>query len=90
MSSDGAGLLAGVITFLLKGPGPRTVVLTHFQWVHPPTGVTDPNSELFAQQFLDESMPIIFCHMQSLLVEDTNRLTYLFKLVLGSAHPYVS
>lgn len=29
--SDGAGLLAGVVTHLLNGPNPRTVVLTHFQ-----------------------------------------------------------
>lgn len=32
--SDGAGLLAGVVTHLLNGANPRTVVLTHFQWVH--------------------------------------------------------
>ena len=29
--ADGAGLLAGVIEYLLNGPCPRTVVLTHFQ-----------------------------------------------------------
>ena len=30
---DGAGLLAGVIEYLLNGPCPRTIVLTHFQLV---------------------------------------------------------
>ncbi|BEI83812.1 hypothetical protein CcaverHIS002_0404160 [Cutaneotrichosporon cavernicola] len=30
-TGDGAGLLAGVLTHLLAGPNPRTVVLTHFQ-----------------------------------------------------------
>lgn len=30
-SSDGAGLLAGVLTYLLKESRPRTVVLTHYQ-----------------------------------------------------------
>ncbi|KAL7420429.1 hypothetical protein Q5752_005400 [Cryptotrichosporon argae] len=37
-------------------------------------------SELFAQQFLDESLPITFCHMKTLLAEGTGQLTYLYKL----------
>ena len=30
-AADGAGLLAGVIDHLIKGPCPRTIILTHFQ-----------------------------------------------------------
>lgn len=30
-TSDGAGLLAGVVSWLIKGPNPRTVLLTHYQ-----------------------------------------------------------
>lgn len=36
-------------------------------------------SELFTQQFLDESLPTIYCHMKSVLVEGAKQLTYLYK-----------
>jgi DNA mismatch repair protein MSH5 len=32
-SADGAGLLAGVIDFLIHDVRPRTIILTHFQYV---------------------------------------------------------
>ncbi|TXT07304.1 hypothetical protein VHUM_03474 [Vanrija humicola] len=32
IATDGAGLLAGVIEYLIQGPRPRTVVLTHYQY----------------------------------------------------------
>jgi DNA mismatch repair protein MSH5 len=32
-SADGAGLLTGVIEHLIEGVRPRTVILTHFQYV---------------------------------------------------------
>jgi DNA mismatch repair protein MSH5 len=32
-AADGAGLLAGIILHLIEGPSPRTIVLTHFQYV---------------------------------------------------------
>jgi len=32
-SADGAGLLAGVIDFLIEEVRPRTIILTHFQYV---------------------------------------------------------
>ena len=34
-SADGAGLLAGVIDFLIEEVRPRTIILTHFQYVSP-------------------------------------------------------
>jgi DNA mismatch repair protein MSH5 len=34
-SADGAGLLAGVIDFLIEEVRPRTIILTHFQYAPP-------------------------------------------------------
>ncbi|KAI9637308.1 putative meiotic recombination-related protein [Dioszegia hungarica] len=67
-SADGAGLLAGVIDHLIHGARPRTIVLTHFH-------------ELFTQQFLEPELPILFCHMRTLIQDGAEELTYLFKLV---------
>ena len=39
-------------------------------------------SELFTQQFLDESLPTIYCHMKSLLIEGAKELAYLYKSVI--------
>lgn len=38
-------------------------------------------SELFTQQFLpqDQDLPILFCHMHTLLVEGSTEITYLYK-----------
>ncbi|BEJ14519.1 hypothetical protein CspHIS471_0402860 [Cutaneotrichosporon sp. HIS471] len=69
--SDGAGLLAGVLTHLLAGPNPRTVVLTHFH-------------ELLAHEFLDPSLKILNCHMKSIVVENSQP-TFLYKVTPGPA-----
>ncbi|WWD22617.1 hypothetical protein CI109_107110 [Kwoniella shandongensis] len=68
-STDGAGLLAGVIEHLLEknGPCPRTVILTHFH-------------ELFARQFLSDQLWINFCQMETIKVAGTNDIQYLYKL----------
>ncbi|ORY26954.1 putative meiotic recombination-related protein, partial [Naematelia encephala] len=65
--ADGAGLLAGVIECLMDGPCPRTIVLTHFH-------------ELFAQHFLPDTLPILFCHMKTLFIQGDEDITYLYKL----------
>ncbi|GMK58756.1 hypothetical protein CspeluHIS016_0601980 [Cutaneotrichosporon spelunceum] len=70
--SDGAGLLAGVLTHLLQGPNPRTVVLTHFH-------------ELLAQEFLDPRLKILNCHMKSISVENSIQPTFLYKATPGPA-----
>ncbi|KAK8844830.1 hypothetical protein IAR55_006680 [Kwoniella newhampshirensis] len=67
-ATDGAGLLAGVIEHLLKGPCPRTIVLTHFH-------------DLFTKQFLSDDLFINFCHMKTFLVQDSNEMHYLYKVV---------
>jgi DNA mismatch repair protein MSH5 len=36
-------------------------------------------SELFAQQFLPPDIPILFCHMKTVLVEGSTDITYLYK-----------
>lgn len=38
-------------------------------------------SQLFAQQFIDESLPVIHCHMKSVLVQGAQQLTYLYQWV---------
>ncbi|BEJ07144.1 hypothetical protein CcaverHIS641_0404130 [Cutaneotrichosporon cavernicola] len=70
-TGDGAGLLAGVLTHLLAGPNPRTVVLTHFH-------------ELLAHEFLDPSLKILNCHMKSIVVENSQP-TFLYKVTPGPA-----
>ncbi|KAK1921135.1 muts domain V-domain-containing protein [Papiliotrema laurentii] len=72
LPADGAGLLAGVIEHLINGPCPRTVVLTHFH-------------ELFTQQFVDDSLPILHCHMKTELAEGTKELLYLYRLTPGKS-----
>ncbi|WOO84537.1 DNA mismatch repair protein MSH5 [Vanrija pseudolonga] len=71
ISTDGAGLLAGGIEYLIQGPRPRTVVLTHYH-------------ELFTQQFLDDSLPIIYCHMKSIMAEGATTLTYLYNHLVSN------
>ncbi|ODN73698.1 hypothetical protein L202_07243 [Cryptococcus amylolentus CBS 6039] len=67
--SDGAGLLAGTIEFLLRGVCPRSVVMTHFH-------------ELFANKIIkEEAYPVKFCHMKTMVLEGTDHLEYLYKLV---------
>lgn len=49
-------------------------------------------SELFAQQFIPETLPILFCHMKTVMVEGASSITYLYKLVkrTGRAHVRLS
>ncbi|KAL5501790.1 hypothetical protein ACEPAH_9050 [Sanghuangporus vaninii] len=56
ISSDGAGLLCGVLrSFLSRGPEcPKVLVATHFH-------------EIFHEDMLDPGLPISFLHMQILL-----------------------
>ena len=36
-------------------------------------------SELFTSQFLDDTLPILYCHMKTELAEGTKELTYLYR-----------
>ena len=75
--ADGAGLLAGVIEHLINGPCPRTIVLTHFQYAA--DRIYPDLSELFTQQFVDDSLPILHCHMKTVLAEGTKSVEYLYQ-----------
>nr|KIR86655.1 DNA mismatch repair protein MSH5 [Cryptococcus tetragattii IND107] len=67
--ADGAGLLAGTIEYLLQGVCPRSIVVTHFH-------------ELFANHFItEERLSVRFCHMKTLLMDDSDGVQYLYKLV---------
>ncbi|KIR53753.1 DNA mismatch repair protein MSH5 [Cryptococcus gattii Ru294] len=67
--ADGAGLLAGTIEYLLQGVCPRSIVMTHFH-------------ELFANHFITEDrLSVRFCHMKTLLMDDSDGVQYLHKLV---------
>ncbi|WVQ87582.1 hypothetical protein IAS59_001308 [Cryptococcus gattii] len=67
--ADGAGLLAGTIEYLLQGVCPRSIVMTHFH-------------ELFANHFITEDrLSVRFCHMKTLLMDDSDGVQYLYKLV---------
>lgn len=67
--TDGAALLAGTIEYLLQGVCPRSIVMTHFH-------------ELFSNHFITEDrLPVRFCHMKTLLTNDSDDMQYLYKLV---------
>lgn len=36
-------------------------------------------SELFTEQFLDDDLPIMYCHMKTELAENTKELVYLYR-----------
>ncbi|WVF66781.1 hypothetical protein IAT40_001523 [Kwoniella sp. CBS 6097] len=67
ISWDGAGLLAGVVEYLLSTCCPRTIVATHFH-------------ELFTQNFLTEDQQVQFAHMKCLMAQDTKELHFFYKL----------
>jgi hypothetical protein len=37
------------------------------------------DSELFTSQFLNETLPILYCHMKTELAEGTKDLVYLYR-----------
>lgn len=45
------------------------------------------SSELLAQEFLDPSLKILNCHMKSIIVENSNQPTFLYKWVARWALP---
>ncbi|GFZ44458.1 LOW QUALITY PROTEIN: hypothetical protein JCM24511_02180 [Saitozyma sp. JCM 24511] len=65
--ADGLGLLAGVIQYLVDGPCPRTVVLTHFH-------------DLFTENYIDSNAPILYAHMETVPVPDGAGITYMYRL----------
>ncbi|EIW73074.1 hypothetical protein TREMEDRAFT_26100, partial [Tremella mesenterica DSM 1558] len=67
LPTDGAGLLAGVIRYLLETCRPRTIVMTHFH-------------ELFAMDSILVDLPIQFCHMQVVFLDETPKIAYMYKL----------
>jgi DNA mismatch repair protein MSH5 len=78
-SSDGAGLLAGVIDFLIEELRPRTIILTHFQFVPFIENQAD-DSELFANSLIPDDLPIVQAHMKTITpMNDDTRVTFLYK-----------
>jgi len=78
-SADGAGLLAGVIDFLIEEVRPRTIILTHFQYV-PFFGKAAYCSELFANSLIPDDLPIVQAHMKTITpMNDDTRVTFLYK-----------
>ncbi|RXK37395.1 hypothetical protein M231_05382 [Tremella mesenterica] len=67
LPTDGAGLLAGVIRYLLETCRPRTIVMTHFH-------------ELFAIDSILVDLPIQFCHMQVVFLDEAPKIAYMYKL----------
>lgn len=78
-SADGAGLLAGVIDYLIHDVKPRTIILTHFQYVLLETAKAD-YSELFANSLIPDDLPIVLAHMKTITpMNDDTRVTFLYK-----------
>lgn len=81
-------MLTGTIEYLLSDARPRTIVLTHFQSASSfDSGCGRANgSELFANQFLDDELPITHCHMKTELVEDSKDLVYLYRSAIMASN----